>query len=338
MDFLKKYLPVLALVGGFVALSIPSFFLLRNKISQRESVKVMLDDKIKERQALWDRKPFPSKENVELIKKGAKAQSEKIEAILSLLQQSHVAFPQKSGSEVKEQLVVAWRRMTQILDEGQVKHPEKFQFGFERYNNVPPKDVDTPFIQTQLEIVEELMKLLAKARIPELLSIRRVIFEDAPKSDPKAPVSSPGHWEPVVSSGGKFAIVESPEYLYKVFPFEMEFWCDTDSLRSFLNSVAVSKHVFLTRVLNIENEKKDPILASAIPVPPGTSPAAGGVPAAKVDPKSIDPFQLPFVMGMERIKVGMRIEWLDFLPEKISGKGGSMTLKSAPKPGAGNAR
>jgi len=258
MEFIKKNLAIIALLAGFVILLAPSWYFLRAKMGERQEVKAKLDDKMREREALWTNKPFPSKENVAMIQQGAKGESEKISTLLKMLQKGHVSFPQKSGSEVKEQLVVAWRRMTQILDEGQVKHLEKFQFGFERYDKLPPKDADTQLIQTQLELIEEIMRLLAAAHVSELVTIRRVVFEEN-RPDPKAPVAAPappGAWEAVISSGGKFAIVEDPTHLYSLMPFELEFWCDTDAFRTFLNSLVVDKYVLVPRVMNIENEKK----------------------------------------------------------------------------------
>ncbi len=326
MEILKKYLPIFVLLGIFLVLLLPSFFLLNRKIDERKTVKASLDDKMRQREDLWRRKPsFPSKENVDRVKKNADEEKKKIASLIENLGRSHLTFSQKSGSEVKEQLVVSWRRMSQILDENQVKHPDKFQFGFERYDKLPPKDPDTVRILTQLEIVDDLIQLLAKARVSELVSVRRVVFEDIPKPDPKAPPPPAAPWEPVVSMGGKMEIGESPAHVYNVMPFELEFWCDTDSLRAFLNSLAVSKYVYLPRLLIVENEKKEPILQASAP--------AGGVKTATATEtnKWADPFQLPFVMGMERIKVGMRVEWLDFPPDKS-------TAKSAPKPGAPNAR
>ncbi|MEK7757718.1 MAG: hypothetical protein AAB385_10955, partial [Planctomycetota bacterium] len=75
---------------------------------------------------------------------------------------------------------------------------------------------------------------------------------------------------------GEFAYLDLPSYLYATMPFEMEFWCVTDSLRKFLNDLAVSPYVFLPRIMTIENEKKDSMTGSQIAA------AAAAALAAKV--------------------------------------------------------
>jgi len=216
----------------------------------------------------------------------------------------------------------ARRRMTELLFQNDIKFPNKFQFGFDRYDVRPPDDNDTPMIQKQLKIVEELVRLLAEARFQEVFSIDRVEFENSRSSSVVSRTTpSPTSLDPLISMDGKFNYVDLPAYIYSVMPFELEVLGDTNSLRTFLNAMARSRYILLLRILSIENEKKEASTGKEWNTRKPSSEAASGKPSLPQPGNApegiseitrVDPEELPFVFGEEKIKVKMRIEWFEF--------------------------
>ena len=304
--------------------------LLLKTMSKRTTVEAGLNQERERRATLWGRKPFPSRPNVETVQRNAQEMKTLVGGFLTAFQGPSIDIAPLEELEAKQRILLRCRQMAEMLTKGEVKHPEKFQFGFERYASYPPKKEHTPLLLKQLSVTEELVRLLAEAHVHDLTAVRRVEFEDTfgggrPSSayDPKA--------EPLISQNGKFEFVEQPNYLYASIPFDLEIICDTDALNKLLTGLSRSPYVLIVRILTVENEKKEPMSAGAVvgrgpgdqgaffapsaPTPAGPAfgrgvrkPTAESVkPVVMLDPTKVRP-----VMGEERIKVGLRLEWLDF--------------------------
>ena len=327
MNFLKKNIVFVGMLGVFILLLIGCFYMLNRKIEESKSIRVELDQKTEERVALWAKKPFPSEKNVELIQKNVKSIKELTDEALKILKQSSLSFESLRGTQCATELNKAARRMGERLNAGGIKIPTLYKFGFDRYlvaKAKPPEEEDTPMLQKQASVIEELVNLLAKSKISELVSIRRTEFEEERKMKP--PIYNP-QTDPLISSNGEFRYVDVAAYPYKVMPFEIVFKGDTDALRTFLNELSCSKLVFIPRIMTIDNEKKEamtvrPAATTASVTAPGSAPAAppkAQVPAGVVLPTGtalLDPERLPIVMGQENLSIGMRIEWFEFRGDK----------------------
>ncbi len=323
MDFIKKNRLLISILGIFLILLGGSIYLLNRKIEEQRTVNEDLQQKIEQRRNLWNRKPFPSKENVNRIHDFAAEGEVLVGDLLKVLRKGSLSFDRVSGSSCKALILEARRRMTELLFQNEIKFPNKFQFGFERYDIRPPDDNDTPIIQKQLKVIEELIKLIAEARCQEITSLRRVEFENsrdsiAPSSTRYNPTSAP-----LLSMGNDFNNLDLPNYIYTVMPFELEIQGDTNSLRAFLNALSRSSYIFLPRILNIENERKEATTGkewgttksssqSAVAIDKSVPLQTGHVPEGINEVTRVDPEELPFVFGEEKIKVGIRIEWFEF--------------------------
>jgi hypothetical protein len=314
----------IAILAVFLVFFGGSVALLLGTMKKRAAVEAELNAQRERRATLWGRRPFPSRPNVETIQRNAQEMKALVDDFLGAYRGPAVEAPALEGLEAKQRILVACRQMSEMLTKGEVKHPEKFQFGFERYATYPPKPEHTPLLLKQLAITSELVRLLAEARVHDFTAIRRVEFEDTfdpgkPSGgyDPKA--------EPLVGQNGKFEFVNQPNYLYSSMPFDLEFICDTDALRKFLTTLSASPFVFVPRIITVENEKKEPMSATGKAAsggdptggffaPPPPTPTRGvkkGVEVVKPS-LSVDPTKIRPVMGEERIRVGMRLDWLDF--------------------------
>ncbi|NUN93313.1 MAG: hypothetical protein HUU04_05990 [Verrucomicrobiae bacterium] len=325
MKLIRQHPVFLAILAAFLLLFGGSVAFFVKAMRTRSAAQVELDAWRERRAALWARKPFPKQPNVEIVQRNAREMKAVAEDCLARLRGPVIETPNLGELDAKGKILVARRQMSEALVKAEVKHPEKFQFGFDRYTSYPPKKEHIPLLLRQNAITAELVRLLAAARIFDLLAIRRVEFEDVADGakaaggyDPKA--------EPLISQNGKFEFVNQPNYLYSAMPFDLEFICDTEALRRFLTDLSRSPYIFIPRIVTVENEKKEPLSAPSArsggaEVAPAFTPSfptpafRGGVKppaesastAAFVDPTAIRP-----VMGEERIKVGIRLDWLDF--------------------------
>lgn len=326
MKFVRQHPVFIAILAVFLLLFGGSIAFLFEAMKARGNAQSELDALRERRATLWARKPFPKQPNVEIIQRNAREMKAVVKDCLAVLRGPAIETPDLGELDAKGKILVARRQMSEALARAEVKHPEKFQFGFDRYTSYPPKKEHIPMLLRQNAITMELVRLLAEARIFDLLAIRRVEFEDV-AGDAKPAGGYDPKTEPLISQNGKFEFVNQPNYLYAAMPFDLEFICDTEALRKFLTDLSRSPYVFVPRIITVENEKKEPMSATTArsggvaetapafaPGFPASTPRGGvkttpdsAAPAAFVDPTAIRP-----VMGEERIKVGIRLDWLDF--------------------------
>ncbi len=333
MKFLRKNALFLGMLAAFLVLFGISLWLLVRTISDRARVAGEIETARQDRDALWSRKPFPSKPNVDVLRRSVEEERAVMEQILREFRKGTLDLEPTEELETKQRILVKIRQLSELLDHSQIKHPERFQFGFGRYVNYPPKKEHTPLLLKQLQVMEEIIRLAAESHVQEILVARRAEFEDAAPGGKNAGFNPAV--DPLISCGGSFEVVDLTGYLYRLIPFEIEFMGDTDALRHFLNGLSTSRFILLPRILTIENEKKEGLSAASERASSATSPAmtpsmpvrgampqrgeSPVVPSNQVTKVTLpDPSTLPFVLGQERIKVGVRIDWLEFRPEKAS--------------------
>lgn len=336
MKFIRQHPVFIAILAVFLLLFGGSAVLLLKTMSKRTAVEAELNQERERRATLWGRKPFPSRPNVEIVQRNAQEMKALVGGFLVAFQGPAIDIAPLEELEAKQKILLRCRQMSEMLTKNEVKHPEKFEFGFVRYTSYPPKKEHTPLLLKQLSVTEELVRLLAEAHVHDLTSVRRVEFEDT-FGGPRAPNAYDPKVEPLISQNGKFEFVDQANYLYASMPFDLEFICDTDALRKFLTGLSCSPYVLIPRILTVENEKKEPMSAGGVagrsagpaagpgdpgaffapPVPARTPPTFGkGVRKPTPEPAKpvtmLDPTKVRPVMGEERIKVGLRLEWLDF--------------------------
>lgn len=325
MDFFKKNGLLIGISVLFILLLSGSVFLLVRQIDRRKAAEDERTQMIAKREEIWKRPTFPSEENIEKMKANKNNISALSARVLDVFQQGSLSFEPIEGIKCKQEIIVACQRMSELLDQNGIQHPTRYQFGFERYAQPPPRKEDTPILQKQLKIIEELVKLGASAPFQELLSIRRVEFEEpsATKSGSNhSPSSKPP--EPLIALRNEFIYLDSSNYIYSIMPFELEFTCDSEALRHFLNALTSSPFILIPRIISIENEKKEVLGGKKEALSKSISPKVSGrsLPRetvakenhAKGEIVKMDPTDLPYVMGGpdEKIKVSLRTDWLEF--------------------------
>jgi hypothetical protein len=348
MNFIKRNVLLLSILGGFLILFGVSVFLLINKIAESKAVIEELTSKKTDRENLWQWSTFLSEENVKKIKNNAQAQEEETQKILKFFSQSVVPAKQMKGVDFQKAKFNTLNELRKLLTRSFVAIPDKYkyQFGFETYSLHPPDDKNTPLLEKQLEIVRELMDLCCKAQVEEIKQVKRVEFESVTGNQPNHDIDN----EPLVSLGDDFSYFDNAgtDYLYSSMPFDIEIYCVPESLRSFLNSMSHSKYLLIPRIIKIDNEKKERVSASekekenrrskgdeSEPSPrakrSGSNSNASSSAVDKKKEEMVDPLSAPLLVGDERITVRMRIDWLEMAQnQEPLGKPGQ-----PPKPAGG---
>lgn len=356
MNLLKKNIVLIVIVLAFAAVLGLSILMLQRKIGERDALADKLDAAISDRQRLRDQKTqlggSLSAENVQKVRENTENEKKAVPEAVARLRRGTLTFEpvdELPGQALISQAVI---RMNKMLDKSEIKRPRNFFFGFEKYSGFPPKKADTPLIQKQLRIIEELVKIASEAKVQEITTLKRVVFEDAiavlestdevaagaPVPRPAIVVTHSPAAEPLISLGSAFEPVDAPGYLYTVLPFQIELVCNTDALRDFLNLIARSEYILIPRIMNFANSSPvattgaSDVVASAVaaakpaPAPAGetTTPPppapVEGEPEVKPELIKPTPDTLPLVFGMETIKVGMRIDYIAIRPEQDKDK------------------
>jgi len=341
MKFIRQNAILLAILAVFLVLLGMSIYLLRHKATELSMVRQKLEDQTSQKKALLAKSPFRSTQNVEAIGRNTHQEKQLIAQALKYVRQIDLDFKPVEGAAFRQELFIALRRMRDVLKQNGVKFPDRFQFGFETYATHSPRDEYTPILKKQFIVAEELVALIVSNRFLELSSLKRPEVEGVSSGAGHSPET-----EPLISTGGKIEYIDSKDYLYTTMPFELKVMCDTESLRNFLDALCRSKFVLIPRVVLVENEKPDPLLSN-LPKATGremsgetpvrassgaTASRGGEVPGAVTTTNLVlvDPILLPFVLGEERIKVTMLIDWLEFRSDEL--------LAAPKKPGAGARR
>lgn len=301
---------------------------------REEEVATMLQSENDKLKGLMGRKPFPHPENVAIVSNNVAVLSG-TDPNLSVAQWlTNLASvnppPQKvQPSEFNPMLVQRKNKLVAAAKKYAVTVPQEFGFGFGRYvkegNTPAANDIGT--LLTQWSAIEMLSDILFTNRIISVTAIRRApVGAEVPK-DPNAALLQPS----TRSGDESFAAVvrDDPNEVARILPFELEFACDTRSLRGIISALESSPRFFLVRAVTVLNLRATEMLAGgrseamgkALSAgdggtePPATPDAAvagapGGRPAVKPGQTALaEPVT---VFGLEKIQVKMRVDLVEF--------------------------
>ncbi len=178
MNF-RKYM--LLIVGGGICLILAALalYLLLRFQSDYTRVDESLGNAMNQLSVLNYRDPYPSEENVKRLQQNLGGLREHFMALYSNLRQGQMEPRRMEPAEFPGVLGRARNQLAGKAAELNVKLPERFAFGFDRYVGELPAAVDIPRLVIQTKEVEELCMALYRAKVSEISSIQRTIFEQA---------------------------------------------------------------------------------------------------------------------------------------------------------------
>jgi hypothetical protein len=219
--------------------------------ASREKARIVeeLQQQNDELQRLLSQKPSPSTENIEATKREREQVAELYARLTEGVVRPAMTITNLTRPfEFSQLLHETVDRLTQAA-RNRVKLPEKenFLFGFNRYEtDLPCRATGATseeckktlaLLGKQLLAIEKLGNLLIQSQVEQITRVRRTEV-DSPGTNPDA-LGTP--------------IAAGPQNLYETYPFEIEFVCNTQALRTFLNSLATSDSFFTVRLLKVDS-------------------------------------------------------------------------------------
>ena len=177
MNF-KKYM--LLMVGGGIclALAIVEVVLLLQFHAAYRQVNDELTASMNRLNNLYQRDPYPSDENVHSMNEQVKVLETFFDRLYSLAQAGQIEPEKMEPAQFPQLLGEIIRPLHGRAADTGVKLPTRFAFGFDRYAlGELPISEDIPRLVVQLKTMNVLVGLLYQARISEIQSIQRTVFE-----------------------------------------------------------------------------------------------------------------------------------------------------------------
>lgn len=291
-----------------VLILVPAFLLYQG-ISRFSDTETRLKRSVAELKQHYARDPFPARENVERLKESARVLDEWYDSLVEALSEGQKEVEDKSPTAFMGLLSDVENRLEQIAGKRDIKIPEGFAFGFERYDGgIPPSPDDVPRLTQQLAIVELVSRVLFAAGVDELNRVRREEFEKS--STVAAPAArgssrtgrrrSPRSREPEEE---KPAARAASSELYDVLHFGVQFKAGEEALLKALNLLARVKVFVVVSSLELQTQGPDIGVRIATGVE-GSGGLAGAERAVEV-PMGVDLEHLP--PRRERLVCGPRL-------------------------------
>jgi hypothetical protein len=244
VKWIKQNLAVVIAVGVFVLLLAGAIWLQLQTSARGTELEAELAGQRARLQGLLSAKPFPARENIDVIRRDYDRLSQQYQALTQAVSRSSIQVPDLRPVTFSQQLTKTLDRLAKDAGNARVTVPSPFAYGFSRYvttlpaSNLPEAEQKRMLglLYKQLLVVEKLSELLFNSHVQEIKAIRRVEVE-------------PGTASPDALDA---TIMNDPKVLHQTLPFEFEFVCSTETLRAFLNSLSQSDLFFAIRTLKVD--------------------------------------------------------------------------------------
>ncbi len=333
MNWLKENSFLIALLGATLVLAGALLFLMTQAMSQYHETVETYQLAVRKLQALQNRSPFPSAENLEksrTLVDQYKAELNSLRDMLAKFKPPHdnttkiearklqqkIKGPNISDvqpQEFQDDLRVALNQIVEKAAAAGVELPTGFYLGFSQYANSPPNERAAPILARQLQVIEKVVTNLIDLKVHSIDSLNRIPLPEESGSPPVKAAEDP-------SKPGKPSPKPSG---YTRMPFDLAFTAEQGKLRLGFNSLLDSEHFLVVRNLAVQNTARvGPPLARQSPPSAtlSTSPATGSTNAVDHSPaggssaqkRAENPGSLNVILGRELVKTSMRIEIVDF--------------------------
>lgn len=267
-------------------------------------------------QKLVKEKYLPSDNNIKVLSDNIKQQRDVLQPIEDKVLQS----PENPLSKIETENPVTWKnngltptiqKLTTLAHSKHMSLPPDYFFGFARYHAANPPEPSTLILSKQLYGIEQLVTALIgsadSSGVTALREVRRTFDEDAGSSDFNS--GNPSEAGDAIPG----TVKTGSNGLYRAYPLEIEFTCNTTGLRAFLNNVNQLPVIFIVRSVQISNTRLD-------------SPKVADLAKASDTRGTASSVGREFVFGAEQLLVRVRVDMVEWLgtkgaqPSKPTGK------------------
>lgn len=175
---LKRHLGLVITGSIVLVLAIVLIVMLFRFQSSYQQVRRDLRGTVDRLNQLYNRDPYPSEENVELVQSNLMVLTKYHDELVSVLKLGQVDPANMEPAEFPLLLDRTIRRLRDRAREQGVRLPARFAFGFERYAlGALPNHEDVARLVMQVKTLEKLCEALFKSKVSEMESIQRTVFE-----------------------------------------------------------------------------------------------------------------------------------------------------------------
>lgn len=279
-------------------------------------------------------KLFPSEENVALKEKSVTEYADKVNLLRGALLKVQQEKKPMSETEFQAKLKERSGAVKKLAETAGVVLPggAEFALGFDEYTVSSPKTAEAAAeLNIQLDMIESVVMTLIQSGVKSLDSIERTKL---PVEKGSAPVVAPATL-PKAKPGAKekkskkpiITVAEAAEPVLDRFPLKLTITTDQSPFQQVVNTLSNPSKIaqfLVLRLLRIENEKQEGPLkdevrsrraesmnqVSETPQAPKPGSDAG---ATIITPKAA-PYDAVTVMGEEKLKVYLEIDYIRFRP------------------------
>jgi hypothetical protein len=252
---------------------------------------------VSELHALQNRVPFPSDENLGVLKGSLEDYTARISGLRQQMAKMEQPLPENfTPQQFQDALRAAVNETKEKAAAAGVELPENFYLGFNEYQTQVPPEKATPYLERQFQVIRTLVNRLIDFKVQSIDSLDR-----KPLSQESASGSQPAAAQP----GQKTAA----EPVVERFPFDLSFTAEQGKFRVAFNSLLGSDHFLVVRWLRLQNSS---------PNPPARGGDAGTAPPTTVGTDTPAPdagaagSNLQVILGREVVQATLRLEMLDF--------------------------
>jgi hypothetical protein len=331
---LRKHMVLVVGGGTALVLMLVALFMLYRFYRAYDRVNMDLQSTMGQLRTLQDRAPYPSRGNVKITQTNVVVFQDYFNGLFESLRQGQIEPVEMEAAKFTPLLRDGILRVSKQAQDAGVILPTTFAMGVERYKQgALPSGADVPRLVVQLKTLEALCGMLIDAKVSEILSVRRKVFEQgaAAQEAPPSDAGRFGRWGPGGGGPAPEAPAEEttpsevvdPSGLFSIEHYTIEFKCHERSLWDILNVLAKSKLFTVVTSVSVANDNpvakiapKAPApaapVASAAPATPSVMPGARALPGAAPVPE-VKTQDERIIAGRELVKVVLDIDVYRFL-------------------------
>lgn len=305
---LRKHMVLI--VGGVVALVLlgVALFMLVRFQGAYQDVNRELKDSLQRLDRLYRRDPYPSDENVVMAQSNLVVLHGYFTNLFASLKKDQVEPAKMEPAEFPLLLEKTIRKQMGRAAELGIALPPRFAFGFDRYAlGELPGEADVPRLVVQVKMIEELCQALFEAKISEVVSIQRQVFEQGASEAMAGQRGGRGRGMMMPAMAEPAPVVGAQEWVDPSGLFSREHFAITFKARDagiwgVLNELAGSR--MFAVVSRVEFVNDNPLPKA---VPPG-----GVLPAGSAKPETVAQ-ESRVVAGRELVQAVVEVDVYRFL-------------------------
>ncbi|MDX2226011.1 MAG: Amuc_1100 family pilus-like protein [Verrucomicrobiae bacterium] len=245
MDFLKKNKKIAILAALTVALTVVGFVLINwtgTSLAQTDADLQATRAQIEP--LIAPGLLYPDQKNIKAVKANALEIDSLTSSLLSEYNNPDIVTGVTEPIVFKNQANDFANEMDRLYRTAKIKIPADYGFSFEMYRNILPDSQNTGLLNTQISVLNLVLRKLAESGITDLKSIQRVNFAN----------ESGGGGGTTGAKLSDLRVTTHEAKGYREIPFTLNFSGDIVSLQKLLNFLALSKNVFVVKSLQVKNE------------------------------------------------------------------------------------